>query len=105
MGGGINVHKLRRAYEILRAPIPETSRRVLNVLASGKEMTVTEIGIDCQLPQSHASLALTKLHDTGYLHRRREGLFVHYRINEQMIQKVNRITGLFSTHPEKIMEE
>lgn len=51
---------------------------ILNALR-GREMTVSELMAATGLGQANTSKHLRLLHATGFVERRREGLFVHYR--------------------------
>jgi DNA-binding transcriptional ArsR family regulator len=55
---------------------------ILNALRQ-KEMTVTEIMSATSLGQANASKHLQLLHSLGFVERRKEGLFVYYRLADQ----------------------
>lgn len=54
--------------------------RILNALRDG-EMTVSELMERTELGQANVSKHLQVLHGSGYVERRKEGLYVHYRLS------------------------
>ena len=66
----------------------ETARlRILNALRSG-EQTVTELVALTQIEQTNVSKHLKLLHGVGLVARRREGLFVKYRIADERVYQL-----------------
>lgn len=57
---------------------------ILNALRAG-ERTVTELMEDTGLGQANASRHLQLLHALGFVERRKEGLFVHYRLADDSV--------------------
>lgn len=57
---------------------------ILNALRE-REMTVSELLEATGLGQANASKHLQVLHALGFLERRREGVYVHYRLADQDI--------------------
>jgi DNA-binding transcriptional ArsR family regulator len=55
---------------------------ILNALRQ-KEMTVSELMEATELGQANASKHLQLLHSLGFVERRKEGLYVHYRLADQ----------------------
>ncbi|MEX0912596.1 MAG: metalloregulator ArsR/SmtB family transcription factor, partial [Gemmatimonadota bacterium] len=53
--------------------------RILNALRE-REMTVSEVMEVTDLGQANASKHLQLLHSLGFVERRKEGLYVHYRL-------------------------
>ena len=58
---------------------------ILNRLMEG-EMTVTELGAATGLNQANLSKHLQRLRAAGFVRRRREGLFAHYRLADPSVQ-------------------
>jgi ArsR family transcriptional regulator len=62
----------------------ETRRRVLLLLLKSKERCVCEIFQVLDLPQPKVSRHLAIMREAGLLAARKEGTWVHYRINPQL---------------------
>jgi DNA-binding transcriptional ArsR family regulator len=58
--------------------------QLLNALRAG-ERTVTELMEETGLGQANASKHLQLLHTMGFVERRKEGLFVHYRLSDRSV--------------------
>ena len=56
--------------------------RILNALRNG-EMTVTQLMDATDLGQANVSKHLQMLHAHGFVSRRKEGLYVHYRVADE----------------------
>lgn len=54
--------------------------RILSALREG-EKTVSELMEDTELGQANVSKHLQVLHGNGFVERRKEGLYVHYRLS------------------------
>jgi len=61
--------------------------RLLAALRAG-EMAVSELVTATGLGQANASKHLNKLYETGFVTRRKEGLFVYYALNDRDIMKL-----------------
>jgi DNA-binding transcriptional ArsR family regulator len=57
---------------------------ILNALRGG-EKTVSELMEETGLGQANASKQLQVLHGLGFVERRKEGLFVHYRLADDSV--------------------
>lgn len=57
---------------------------ILNALRAG-EMTVSELMRETGLGQANVSKHLQMLHSLGFVSRRKEGLFVHYRLADESV--------------------
>lgn len=62
----------------------ETRLRILALLLHERELCVCDITAVLQLPQSTASRHLSHLKNIGWLHDRREGLWVYYAIPKSL---------------------
>jgi DNA-binding transcriptional ArsR family regulator len=60
---------------------------ILNALRD-REMTVTELMEATGLGQANASKHLQLLHSLGFVERRKEGLYVHYRLADEDVFKL-----------------
>jgi DNA-binding transcriptional ArsR family regulator len=58
--------------------------QILNALRSG-EMTVTELMEKTGLGQANASKHLQLLHGLGFVERRKDGLYVRYRLGDDSV--------------------
>lgn len=61
--------------------------QLLNCLRRG-ELSVTEIVEKSGLGQANVSKHLRLLHSLGFVHRRKEGLFVYYGLADQQVFKL-----------------
>jgi DNA-binding transcriptional ArsR family regulator len=68
-------------FKVLSEP---TRLRILNALRSG-ERTVTELMDDTGLGQANVSKHLQLLHALGFTARRKEGLYVYYRLADETV--------------------
>lgn len=67
--------------------------RILNALRGG-EKTVSELMEETGFGQANVSKHLSLLHSLGFVDRRKEGLFVHYRLaNESVFQLCDIVCG------------
>jgi DNA-binding transcriptional ArsR family regulator len=67
--------------------------RILDRLRGG-ELTVGELGEKTQLNQANLSKHLQLLHNLGFVTRRKDGLFVYYRLaNEDVFQLCDIMCG------------
>ncbi len=58
--------------------------RILNAMRQG-ERTVTELVEATELSQANVSKHLASLHTLGFVHRRKEGLYVYYSLADRDI--------------------
>jgi DNA-binding transcriptional ArsR family regulator len=75
------VELIARRFRILAEPARLT---ILNRLMEG-EMTVTELVEGTGLNQANVSKHLQQLRATGFVDRRREGLFAHYTLADPSV--------------------
>lgn len=73
---------LGRVAERFKALAEPARLRILNALRE-QEMTVGELGEETGLNQANLSKHLQLLHAQEFVARRKDGLFVHYRIADQ----------------------
>jgi DNA-binding transcriptional ArsR family regulator len=72
---------LAERFKVLSEP---TRLRILNALRSG-ERTVTELMDATGLGQANVSKHLQLLHALGFTARRKEGLYVYYRLADETV--------------------
>ena len=68
--------------KIFKALADETRLRIL-VLLLGEELCVCEIIAALELPQSTISRHLAYLKKSGWVHDRKQGLWMYYRLNRE----------------------
>ena len=76
---------MRDLIKALKALSDETRIRMLKLLLGREELCVCEIMQALEISQSRASRNLGILKDTGFLKDHRDGLWVHYSIDEQAL--------------------
>lgn len=75
--------------------------RILNVLRAG-EMTVSEVMDATGMGQANVSKHLQLLTSLGFVGRRKEGLFVHYRLaDEDVFQLCDLMCGRLAREAER----
>lgn len=75
--------------------------RILNALREG-EMTVTEVMAATGLGQANVSKHLQLLTTVGFVARRKEGLYVHYRLaDEEVFQLCDLMCGRLAREAEE----
>ena len=77
---------IARRFRVLAEP---ARLKILNQLMAG-ELTVTELGEATGLNQANLSKHLQMLRSSGYVKRRKEGLYAHYRIADNHGYRRNR---------------
>ncbi len=75
---------MTRVAERFKALGEPTRLRILNALRHG-ERNVSEVMEATGLSQANVSKHLQLLHTLRYVERRREGLYVHYRIADESV--------------------
>ena len=74
---------MKREAQILKALADETRLRILQLLAGG-ELCVCELMAVLDLPQSTISRHLSYLKNSGWLQDRRDGVWMYYRIADEI---------------------
>lgn len=94
MGGfALTPEVLDLVAERFKALGEPTRLRILNALRQG-ERTVSELMDETGLGQANASKHLQLLHSLGFVERRKEGLFVHYRLaSDEVFQLCDIVCG------------
>ena len=75
---------LQLIAERFKALAEPTRLGILNALRDG-EMTVSELMNATGLGQANVSKHLQMLHSLGFVARRKEGLYVHYRLADESV--------------------
>jgi DNA-binding transcriptional ArsR family regulator len=68
--------------------LAEPARLQLLHVLHGRELSVNELVEETGLGQANVSKHLQVLHSTGFVKRRKEGLFVHYAHADRNVMKV-----------------
>ncbi len=77
--------------------------RILDRLREG-ELTVGELGEKTQLNQANLSKHLQLLHNLEFVTRRKDGLFVYYRLaNEDVFQLCDIMCGRLARSPRRLL--
>ena len=87
MQGGVN---LRELVKVFKALSDETRIRLLKLLQQ-RELCVCELMQALDMTQSRISRNLGILKDAGLVQDRRDGLWVHYSLNEKSMQKLKKV--------------
>jgi ArsR family transcriptional regulator len=73
---------MKTSAKIFKALADETRLRIMTLLANG-ELCVCDLMAVLALPQSTVSRHLSYLKNTGWVLDRRQGTWMHYRLNEE----------------------
>lgn len=73
--------------ERLKALAEPARLRILSTLQAG-EMSVGELVEETGLGQANMSKHLQVLHNSGFVRRRKEGLYVHYALADRNVMKL-----------------
>jgi ArsR family transcriptional regulator len=77
---------MKTTAQIFKALSDETRLRIITLLLGGEELCVCDIMAALDLPQSTVSRHLSYLRNTGLVDDRRQGIWMHYRINKEKIE-------------------
>lgn len=72
--------RMKNTVQLFRALADETRLRILGLLLHSGELCVCDLTASLQLPQSTVSRHLSYLKNSGWLHDRREGVWIFYTI-------------------------
>ena len=81
---------MRQVIKVFKALSDETRLRILKVLDERDELCVCEIMQALNISQSRASRNLGFLKDAGLVSDRRDGLWVHYSLNQEKVNRYHR---------------
>lgn len=101
MAGQLSPEVLELIAKRFRVLAEPARLKILNRLMGG-ELTVTELGDATQLNQANLSKHLQMLRSSGFVRRRKEGLFAHYRIADP---SVNALCEIMCARLEEEVEE
>jgi ArsR family transcriptional regulator len=87
----INENFLSTADKLLKALDNPIRQAIIERLESEEEVNVMNIYQHLSLEQSLTSIHLRQLRQVGLVSTRKAGKFVYYRINRELMDKVNRI--------------
>jgi ArsR family transcriptional regulator len=88
---------MQREARIFKAIADETRLRILTLLLEG-ELCVCEIIAALELPQSTISRHLAYLRNSGWVHDRRQGVWMYYRLNEGDQAMIKELKPLLEKH-------
>lgn len=72
--------------QIFKALSDESRLRIMTLLLNGQELCVCDIMAALDLPQSTVSRHLSYLRNTGLVDDRRQGIWMHYKVNSEKIE-------------------
>lgn len=87
MARGMSPEVLRLVAARFRALSDPARLQLLNELRNG-ERTVTELQEATELGQANVSRHLALLHELGFVHRRREGLYTYYKLADRDVLRL-----------------
>ncbi len=74
---------MKAAAQIFKALGEETRLRIMALLVRRRELCVCDIVAALDLPQSSVSRHLAALRNAGLVDDRRQGIWMHYRVNRE----------------------
>src|SRR5215203_2830702 len=86
----VDLLNVKKAALVLRAINHKLRQQILRQIDEQGKMTVTELYVKLRLEQSVASQHLAILRKAGFVKTERDGKFIHYSVNNQRLQEVNR---------------
>jgi DNA-binding transcriptional ArsR family regulator len=94
---------LKQLVDIFKALGDPTRLKILMLLTSSKKLCVGSIANTIGISQPAISQQLKILKHTGLIDAQKIGLYVHYCVNEEMMNKFGKsFTGLFLKAPKNI---
>jgi len=81
------MHDLDRLLELLKALADEKRVRIVSLLAGG-ERCVCDVQDELEVGQSLLSHHLKALKDVGLVRDRRDGRWVHYSLNRDVLEEI-----------------
>jgi len=87
----INENFLSKADKLLKAMDNPIRQSILERIESEEEVNVMTIYQHLKLEQSLTSIHLRQLREVGLVSTRKSGKFVYYRINRELMDRVNKI--------------
>lgn len=91
----IDYAELRKAVLVLRGVNHKLRQRIIDLLASGESMTVTDIYIRLRLEQSVASQHLAILRRAGVVITERHGKFIYYSLDQERLEQISKLVSSF----------
>lgn len=93
--GAINIFALVNIYpaELFAALSHDTRLRCMLLLLANEELCVCELTETIGAAQPHVSRHLAHLRETGLVSDRRDGLWIHYRLNPDLPDWVVTVLG------------
>ena len=91
----ISVQQIRKAAVMLRAINHPLRQQILQLIFEKKQMTVTELYIALRLEQSVTSQHLAFLRRAGFVNTHRIGKHIRYSVNEEKIERMEKLIASF----------
>lgn len=88
---------MKAAAQIFKALGDETRLRIMALLLRGRELCVCDIVAALDLPQSTVSRHLAALRNVGLVDDRRQGTWMHYRVNREGTEHGATLLDLLAT--------
>ena len=82
----VDLLNVKKAALILRAVNHKLRQQILKLIDEHEKMTVTELYIKLRLEQSVASQHLAVLRKSGFVKTKRDGKFIYYEINRDVLR-------------------
>jgi ArsR family transcriptional regulator len=76
---------VKTTAQLFKALSDETRLRIMALLLRGQELCVCDIMAALDLPQSTVSRHLSYLRNAGLVDDRRQGIWMHYKVNKESI--------------------
>jgi len=83
--------ELRKAVLVLRAVNHKLRQKMLELIETDGQMTVTNIYVKLRLEQSVASQHLAILRRAGVVKTTRQGKFIYYSVDDDRIDQISRL--------------
>ncbi len=83
--------ELRKAVLVLRAVNHKLRQKMLELIETDGQMTVTNIYVKLRLEQSVASQHLAILRRAGVVRTDRQGKFIYYSVDDSRISQISRL--------------
>ncbi len=87
----LNYNEVKKSALVLRAVNHKLRQKIMELVASTPNITVTEIYVQLRLEQSVASQHLAILRKAGVLSTTRNGKFINYSVNNDRVDQLNDI--------------
>lgn len=87
----LNYNEVKKSALVLRAINHKLRQKIMELVATQPNITVTEIYVQLRLEQSVASQHLAILRKAGVLKTTRNGKFINYAVSKERVEQLNEI--------------